>query len=288
MQRLRPSAYAAHDINSLKFRLQCDDAIKKTGTTEGWLLIKKYLGNKQYNILLGSLKNNKNVIVKFGEPEQIIKEYQFGQEAYDNGLPNFIKFLCAFTCDDTETAIQNQNFLCNGLRTKSENDIGIMVMPYYSDGNIDQHKWHRGNFDVLKNILIQVTWSLLYAFEKTGFVHGDMHAGNVLVRKSKNTSLSYGGLSLDLCGMYAIVMDFGKSYKNMHAVCDVYKSIDRLLQIVLHLENSDIVLENKARSQLIQMITHVSPISRDTYICLKNMIDSMVILYAMSELPRIF
>jgi hypothetical protein len=286
MQSLRPSIYASRDTVSLKFRLPCSDVIKETGTTEGWLMIKKYLGSNQYNNLLGSLKNNKQVVVKFGEPDQIIKEYQFGQEAHNASLPNFIKFLCAFTCDDSETSIKTQDFtrkqfLCNG----SGNGLGIMVMPYYSDGNIDQCKWNRGNFGTLKNVLTQVAWSLLYAFEKTGFVHGDMHAGNVLVRRTKKAALSYGGLSLGLHGMYAIVMDFGKSYIQHDAPSQVYQSIDRLLNISLHLENSDIILENNKKQILTQMIIQNDAITTSIYVLIKEIIDNLQIRYAKSEIP---
>ena len=58
-----------------------------------------------------------------------------------------------------------------------------------------------------KNVLKQLCFSLCIAYEQTGFVHMDLHAGNVLMRPSKKREIDYGYMSLPLQGKYALIMD---------------------------------------------------------------------------------
>jgi hypothetical protein len=272
MERLKPTFNTRRE--SIKFKLPCDDALKETGTTNGWLAIKKLLVDDRYNVLLGTLKNYKEVVVKFGSPNAIIKEYELSKIAHNHRIPNFIKFLCLFTCNDDEEAIKHQNFICNG----PGNVLGIIVMPYYPEGNLDNYHWNRSNLSVLKNVLVQAVWSLLYAYEQFNFLHGDMHIGNILLRKTKKTSLQYGEHSLNILGLYTIIMDFGRSFTKENAAVEVYKSIDRLLSLTLNMTSSDLAIEYD-KTLLTEMIRKNTPITQETYLILKDIIDGLRIRY---------
>lgn len=266
----------------MKFSLQCD-AMKHDET---WLQIKDFLSSRDFNILLGSLQNAKTVVVKFGFTEEIEKEYDIAKLAFTHKVPNFIKFFCMFPCNDTVDSIKQRNFLvntqiCNG---RPDQQLGMIMMPYYPLGNLEKYRWNRGNFYILKNVLHQTVFALLYAYEQFQMVHGDMHVGNVLLRASKKKQVIYGTRSLPVCGLYPLVMDFGRSFVATNAYSHVYKNIDRLLVLIQGMENSDLALECERRP-LVDLIVSNTPIDDSVYKTLYGVIENIQIRYVASELP---
>jgi hypothetical protein len=265
---------------SVKFRLQCDSHMKDD---KDWLQVKDFLGSKQFNILIGKIKNYKEVVIKFGSVEEMNHEYTIAKTAYDKGIPNFIR---QFSCNDSVKDIQHRNFyitseVCNGSDSEI---ISMIIMPFYPMGNLESYHWKRSNFDTLKNVLKQVVSALLYAFQQFHFVHGDMHVGNILLRSSKKTEVSYGEVTLPVDGIYPMIMDFGRSYTDEYAVADVYRNIERLLTIVIGMDNSDLALSIDL-TPLEHLRRAHQPIDDDVYYTIYKIIDSMKIRYAHSELP---
>ncbi len=190
MNRLRKTIYASTPSESMKCKLPCQDALNESHTTEEWLTIEGLLAGNEFNVLKASFKNLKDVVVKFGRTELMLNEYNICHLAHEHKIPNFIKYLCIFSCNDDETKIKRQDFatrkyICNG----PGETLGMIIMPFYSMGSLEKYRWNKNNFQVLQNVLQQICWSLLYAYEQFGFVHGDMHVGNVLLRSTKKQEL---------------------------------------------------------------------------------------------------
>lgn len=279
---MKPTRFSKRG-GTIKFQLACDE---KRREDKDWLVVKDYLGSRKYNVLIGKIKQYKDAIIKFDTVADMEHEYHIANQIFNMNVPNFIKFLCVFTCNDTIENIRERNFfidavVCNG---SPEKQLGMIVMPYYSFGNLNEYRWNRSNFDVFKNVLKQIVSALLFAFETCHFVHGDMHAGNVLLRHSKKTELKYGTIHLPIMGIYPMIMDFGKSYMDPNAVAEVYRNIERILYISGGLDNSDLALSIDLRPLETLRRNH-EPISQKVYDILYKIIDTIEIRYVHSEMP---
>jgi hypothetical protein len=268
---------------SAKFRLPCGEHMKDD---KEWLSIKRYLTTKEYNVLIGSIQHSKEVIVKFDEIAAIEHEYRIANVIFEHRIPNFIKFLCSFNCVDNIESIKERDFSIQGyLCTGVGKPLGVMVMSYYPLGSLNGYRWDRGNFQILKNVLQQAIFALLYAFETFGFVHGDLHAGNVLLRASKKKHVQYGARELPTMGLYPLIMDFDRSIMDKNATTWVYRDIDRLLSVTRNMDNSDLAIEYDTQL-LTRYISTQTPIDNDVYASLYAMVENASIRYVVSELPK--
>lgn len=200
--------------------------------------------NKQAIIIKTLYDNQINLVLKFGILTSIEKEYTTSNELLE--LPNFIQYFCMFECnDDIKNIINNENTISNySICHYGENPIGILVMKYYYLGCIDNYHWSENNFDVLKNILKQVIFSVIYAYDVKGFIHGDLHSGNVLLKPKKHEQINYGNRALSIDSMEAIIMDFEKSKLNQkNKISDLIRGIDKLFTSVINSNNMELDLD---------------------------------------------
>ena len=58
-------------------------------------------------------------------------------------------------------------------------------MKYYNLGSINNYKLTFENFHIFLNIIKQVIYSIILAYESKGFIHGDLHCGNILLKPKK-------------------------------------------------------------------------------------------------------
>lgn len=211
MELFRSQTISGSQRQSVKFQVPCQEQVTDgRPTTDPWLSITKLLEytNGNVAILLGK-GGSKTVVVKFGDAREIAVEYKVAEDLYAARLPGFIKFLCMFQCRDNFKDLLAQNYvarphICEGAGS----DIGCIVMPFYPLGSMNNYAWKKHQIDQFKNVLKQVCFSLCVAYEKTGFVHMDLHAGNVLLRETKKPTIDYGHVVLPIVGRkYAIVMD---------------------------------------------------------------------------------
>jgi serine/threonine protein kinase len=255
--------------------------------TKEWLLVERYLSSKQYNVLLGSLRNiqYKNVIIKFGEVADMNKEYTLSKLAYEHNVPNFIKFICAFTCEDDIENIKTRDFTIHNYICKNKGDsLGVIIMPYYHFGSLNNYRWTKDNFHILKSTLRQVVYSILFAFEKFGFVHGDLHLDNIILRNTNKKTIEYESRSLHTNGLYALIMDFGLSSSNVQNTRQIYLDLKRVFSLVYSMNNSDIILDCNS-ALLLSLSGDCTMISQSVYDALDNIIDNITIIYAKSEKP---
>ena len=84
---------------------------------------------------------------------------------------NFAKYFRFFSCKNNNTP----NY--------------VLFMEYYNFGSI--LNYIPKSLNEIISILNQVIASATLAFEHFGFIHGDLHPGNILLKKTKNDFIKY-------------------------------------------------------------------------------------------------
>ncbi len=199
--------------DTLKYYISCGDKItQKTPTTEGWLRIMDTLRiprefNKSH-ILLGNLEKHSEIVVKVGDSENIIKEY-----SYSNLLKNtkgFVKYICAFECSDDFTRLTGkEESICKGPGSSMK----VVLMPYFPMGSIAAYNWNVDNIHVLRSSLKHAFLSIMVAFTAHGFIHGELHPGNVLLKNTSQSHITYSipgmaPITIPTNGVRTWIMDF--------------------------------------------------------------------------------
>lgn len=276
-----PNSLQDNIIN--KFSLKCDEDKNK------WLNLIEFLyksSNNNVLIIKGLYDKKKDIVLKIGFQEAINKEYDISNILKD--CPNFIRYYCKFLCnDDIINIIKNEKMLINyKICGNGDKPIGILTMNYYNLGSVGNYVWNAENFLILKNVLKQSVYAILYAFEKKGFIHGDLHINNILLKPSNNNVINYGNIKLKIHDFEARIMDFEKSkididsdYKNVidniqklfNGLCD-----SELFNIKINYNNNTIrKLKNEA---IINNIKYNSVTEKD-YKIFEKMINNFYIEY---------
>jgi hypothetical protein len=300
------SRYFSNATDSRKFKVDCKEP------SEDLLELKRLIRGKYIDemiILEGLLKEDTEVVVKIGRPDILSKEYTIGLRLKD--FPNFIRYYCNFSCLDTKDNLEGlvHGHLKRVCTDGGKINIGVLVMPYYSLGDtiqcqqtvgtvepeldatpkrvalhgIESYGWREEELDVLKNVLKQICFSLMYAYEQTGFLHNDEHLGNILLRKTSKSHLTYGDIELQLNGMYAVIMDFEKSTIGVSG--DVYNSIRKLIHLICVSSKSDIMLEYPDM-RLARLQSGNVVIKKEDYVAINDIIDNVKIRYVKSKVAQ--
>lgn len=131
------------------------------------------------------------VVVKIGKTnEHVEQEYNVAKQLETAGLNGFIRMQCIFRCghDDLtkyHSEIEPKTFKICHATTETQN-IDVLIMPYIVGPNGNATTLHNyletgGDIVSYKTIIRKVIVNLREAFLKTGFVHKDLHFGNVLI-----------------------------------------------------------------------------------------------------------
>ena len=281
--KLKKISHFRSTSSSVKFKLNCQDRVTEEWGTRGFLEI---LYKIQKQILIGHMKETKkDVIVKFENPSEIVADYKISETLFNSKIPNFIKYYCTFSCNENtdrfeELDPEKHEHLCSKKGTKT----GFIIMPYYPLGSVKNYKWTTANFHVLKNIICQVIIAISSAFIKNGFVHGDLHMDNILLRKTKKKALYYNSfdITLYLDEMYAIVMDFGRSKLNS-SYTSYMTSISTITALLRDIgENSDIIIDAVPLYRYLSIMGNTT-LDQKVIINLINIIDSLKIDYTKSS-----
>jgi len=169
------------------------------------------------------------------------------------------KYICLFHCfDDTSNKLKNTKTrknhseenpvlpkeikICDAVK-KQENIKDVLVMPYIKEGSIEKYNWTTENIDILKNTMIHIVLSMAMAFNNMGFIHRDLHLGNVLLTKTVVEELEY---ILDkekniiirepTMGYKIVIMDFEKAELNIN---DIYFFWDDLYRVLKDIDGKD-------------------------------------------------
>jgi tRNA A-37 threonylcarbamoyl transferase component Bud32 len=178
----------------------------KNITTDGWLLPNKLI--KEIII------KKKEVVVKISKKKELLeKDYNVSITLSKLKCINFAKYLGFFSCKDD---IYNYNldkklpkYFCKNNGTMNY----FLFMNYYKYGSIINYI--PNTIDEIISILNQVLSSIVLAYEKYGFIHGDLHPGNVLCKSTKRKSIKYSFSNIDkeinTYGIQIIIFDFDSS-----------------------------------------------------------------------------
>ena len=190
--------------------------------------------NNEQAIILNALYDNKiNIVLKFGISLSIKKEYDISLALIN--LPNFIKYFCVFECnDDIKNIINNKETISQyKMCYYGANPVGILVMKHHILGSVENYAWDQNNLEILKNVIMQVIFAIIYAYETIGFIHGDLHSGNVLLKPKRNNVINYGTKELSIIELEAVIMDFEKSKINQRdKQIDMIKNINKFITSV--------------------------------------------------------
>jgi len=263
MQRLWKKRYGNRGGGD-KFYIDCSRYAENPNSFEIQSLI-RHTSNTYVTILEAVAKDKtiqdkhrNNIVVKIGPSDDITKkEYQIGE--YLKNLNGFIKYICLFHCfDDTSNKLKNTKTrknhseenpvlpkeikICDAVK-KQENIKDVLVMPYIKEGSIEKYNWTTENIDILKNTMIHIVLSMAMAFNNMGFIHRDLHLGNVLLTKTVVEELEY---ILDkekniiirepTMGYKIVIMDFEKAELNIN---DIYFFWDDLYRVLKDIDGKD-------------------------------------------------
>lgn len=287
--RLYPSKNnIRNNTNSIKYSVNCQSKIDTNNDTADLLDIISTIDatSSDYKLFKGLLEKKEKIVIKIGS--SILKtEYEFGSMLKKLHIPTFIHFFCLFHCKDNFQSINaNTKVLC---KKYGKDTINVIVMPNIELGTIDNstYKWNRDNFDVLKNVLKHITASLLYAHKEIGFIHNDLHLGNIMLKKTTRKEISYGEFgSLECMGIIPIIMDFDKSIIQENNFSMLYDKLQTTMEYMAPLTDIKINM-NLVVNYLEQLIKKNSIPTK--HICNKiyDTIDKISIRHLTSEIPSL-
>jgi len=271
-----------HEI--FKYRLNCQEKIDSSKDTKEWLELENKIDHKSsdYKLFHALLEKEKHIVVKIG-PSILTKEFQIAKELETLKLSTFLHYYCKFQCLDDFNKLNNSSkYLC---KDSSGKEITILVMPDIDLGGIGKYKWNRTNFIILKNVIKHVIISLLYAYKKIGFIHKDLHLGNVLLKKTKRKEILYGELgSLELMGILPVIMDYDKSIIQRDSLYLVYDDFDKFINL-LHTDMFDIRINSGNMINILDKLLKENKNIHDIISILFNEVDKFTIRHLVSELP---
>lgn len=221
----------------------CQDKINnQNANTNGWINIIKTLkfpleDYDKSRILLAKLELHKDIVVKLGGDESIRKEYEYSKKLYR--LKGFVKFICYFECNDNFLDYPNKtnDYLCKGEGSQMK----VIVMPHFEMGNIGSYTWSNENIQLLRSCIKHATLSHISAYA-SGYLHGDFHPGNVLLKRTKQASISYlfDGIgevtNIETNGIRTWIMDFENTREiskgNKADLVDFYYDIQKFFMFL--------------------------------------------------------
>jgi len=279
--RLYPT-HNSTNHNTFKYKLNCQEKIDSSKYTKEWLELFKIIphDSPDYKLFHALLEKEKHIVVKIG-PSILIKEFQIAKELETLKLSTFLHYYCKFQCLDDFNKLNNSSkYLCKD----SGKEITILVMPNIDLGDIGNYKWNRDNFDVLKNVIKHVIISLLYAYKEIGFIHKDLHLGNVLLKKTKRKEILYGELgSLELMGILPVIMDYDKSIIQDNSLYLVYDDFDKFINL-LHADMFDIRINSGNMINILDKLLKENKNIHDIISILFNEVDKFIIRHLVSEI----
>jgi hypothetical protein len=274
------------DRNSIKIKIDCKNRIVSNPETKDWLELLSKFKHDASNIKVykALLDKNKNIVAKIGK-YKLDYEYEVAKNLEILKMPTFIKFHCLFSCLDNFSELKNNT---KTVCKKEGEPVSIILMPYIEEERIELWKWERNNFELMKNVMKHVFLSLFYAKQKIGFIHGDLHLGNVLLKKSNRKEITYGDYgSLQVLGLMPVIMDFDKSNFLEKFDTVLYEDLKRFM--LLMSDSCNVKFDNTLINNL--LIKKIISTDEQDNIILSNTlckyIDNLQITYVSSELPQI-
>ena len=282
--RLYPT-HNSTNHNTFKYKLNCQEKIDKYTDRDNkvWLELLSMIkhDSPDYKLFYALLEKGKHIVVKIG-PSILEKEYIIAKELETLKLFTFLHYFCKFQCLDNFNKLNNSSkYLCK----ESGDNITILVMPNIDLGDIGKYKWNRDNFNILKNIIKHIIISLLYAYKDIGFIHKDLHLGNILLKKTKRKEIIYGDLgNLELMGILPVIMDYDKSIIQRDSLNLVYDDLERFINL-LQSDMYDIRINCNNIINTLDKLLKENKNIKDIILILFKEVDKITIRHFVSEAP---
>jgi hypothetical protein len=206
-------------LNGGEIKCLKDGSDKFIVPTKDWLIPLKDINTRGLLIesLIKDLKNEEKIVVKITKNNNKNK-LRLIYKLFSNKI-NIIKSFCVFNCNEDESILEekykNNKSFCN---SKDDNNIKITLdgeiksnlfdfilpsalektrvfqadlMKYYKEGSLNQYV-NKLTIKDIKKILKQLLYCQLELFNKYGFLHNDIHLGNILLYTSnEKTNIKY-------------------------------------------------------------------------------------------------
>ena len=172
-----------------------------------------------------------NIVIKIGLADTIEKEYKISHILYNQkntlNLSNkykylenekyFVKYFCYFACKNKLYNVIQNSSVCSS----DGDEIKILIMKKYKNGNIKNYDWNYDNFILLKELIKEIFYSLLLAYKNYGFIHNNCHFGNFLISNNHKV----------------IIIDFENSLFDLtkqNEIKYVYMSFEQIISNILY------------------------------------------------------
>ena len=176
-------------------------------------------------LLEGILDKHSNVVVKIADIAEDIKiEYETYVKLSATKVSGIVQYHCYFECnDDIHRFLADAPHICKGTGST----MRVLVMEYIKNKSFQEHPWKVADKETIKSCIKQVLCTVLDAFLKTGFVHGDLHCNNILIKPTTAKMLDYDFIAIPLWRYKTKLMDFEYSkfdqdvktfFKHIHLV----------------------------------------------------------------------
>jgi serine/threonine protein kinase len=149
--------------------------------------------------------------------------------------PHVVQYLCHFTCKDHTRKWKNklnaQTFACDPSGKRS---LTFIVMEYIKFGSINKLLKESTSKELLLSLFLQTAMIMLELGKLYNILHGDLHTGNILIKKSKKKYFTYmRKYKIPLFGYRVVLIDFGRSkiYKSTLADADILDDIAIVFEI---------------------------------------------------------
>jgi hypothetical protein len=262
------------ESNTIKLKIDCKNRIDSD--TKDWLELVS-LFNQSDGVVYKALLEKHKYIVAYTGKFDLTKEYETAKKLEALKLPTIIRLNCIFNCLDDFSKLEKSP-------DSPTKPVSVILMPFLEEGRIDEWTWKRANFDLMKNIIKHVFLSAFYAKSALGFVHRDLHLGNILLKKTQCKEISYGEYgTLDVHGIIPVIMDFDKSafVENYDAL--LYKDLSHFIGLMGNYCNVKFNA-NIIQDYLDKTLT-AAPITPVIYSNLSKHIDNLEIRKVDSEMP---
>ena len=161
--------------------------------TKNWLIPISLLSSDTTNkVMLAELIDEGRVVVRISNINKMLDIYKNIENIkIKNLLLNqsrfIVKIFCTFECDEDKISLLNyyekDKSFCNANSKPSEK-VMIEVMKKMSD--TIQYMANKLNTNQTKEIIRYLLFIVLHLFNEFGFIHNDIHAGNIFIKIHKN------------------------------------------------------------------------------------------------------
>jgi serine/threonine protein kinase len=203
-----------------KYHIDCDFYEKNTDNIHISELVRNKNDISILEAVLSEVKQKKprHIVVKIGRENRTIeKEFDYGKRLEHAKIPGFIRYVCLFSClDDTHRSRNTPKAICQGTDIP-ENHKKVLLMPYISEGSLRTFDWTPEKLPILESAILQAIMSSMIAYIKCGFIHGDFHLDNILLKKTKKREIVYDlgngeSIAIPTNGYKIVILDFDSSW----------------------------------------------------------------------------